>query len=63
MGTIDLYDNNYYDYETGDFPMLVTWISPENGEPRRRILRSEAESAEFFSWFLWKYPDIEYTLK
>ena len=62
MGTIDLYDN-YYDYDTGDFPMLVTWISPENGESRRRILRSESESSEFFSWFLWKYPDIEYTLK
>ena len=63
MGTIDLYDNNYYDYETGDFPMLVTLINQEDGETRRRILRSESDSSEFFSWFLQKYPDIEYTLK
>ena len=62
MGTIDLYDN-YYDYDLGDFPMIVTWINPENGETRRRILRSETESSEFFNWFLQKYPDIEYTLK
>ena len=63
MGIIDLYDNNYYDYDTGDFPMLVTSSNPEDGESRRRILRSETESSEFFSWFLQKYPDIEYTLK
>jgi hypothetical protein len=63
MAIIDLYDNNYYDYSTDDFPMLVTWINPEDGESRRRILRSEAESSEFFTWFLQKYPGIEYTLR
>ena len=62
MGTIDLYDN-YYDFEIGEFPMVVAWTNPEDGESRRRILRSEPESSEFFSWFLQKYPDIEYTLK
>ena len=62
MSTIDLYDN-YYDYETTDFPKFVTWYSPEDGVTRRRILRSQGESNEFFEWFLWKYPDIEYTLK
>jgi len=61
--SIDLYDNNYDDeYEDG-FPVFVSWNNPENGETRRRILRTERESSEFFSWFLWKYPDIEYTLK
>jgi len=60
---IDLYDNHYEDeYENG-FPVLVSWVNPESGETRRRILRSERESSEFFSWFLWKHPDIEYTLK
>ena len=62
----DVYENyfDYYDYENNsdEFPIVVTWTNPEDGEKRRRKLRSIDESDEFFGWFLKKYPDIKYSV-
>ena len=60
--SIDVFDN-YYDYDASEFPKLVTWISPDDGENRSRIIRDERESEEFFSWFNRMYPDISVTIK
>jgi len=62
---IDLYDN-YYDYDgdwTTEYPKIVSWVNPENGETRSRLLRDQNESEEFFAWFDPKYPDIAVTIK
>lgn len=60
--SIDVYDN-YYDFDDSEFPKLVTWTSPEDGEGRSRIIRNERESEEFFSWFNRKYPEVTVTIK
>ena len=59
---IDLYDNHYEDTYDKGFPVIVSWINPENSEERTRLIRSEKESNEFFSWFRNKYPSISYTV-
>ena len=62
MKNIDVFDN-YYDYNDGEFPKLVSWINPEDGEGRTRIIRDDREHEEFFSWFNRKYPDVSVTIK
>ena len=55
--------NNYYDFDDSEFPKLVTWVSPEDGDSRNRIIRDDREHEEFFSWFNRKYPDVVITIK
>lgn len=64
MSTIDLYNNYYDDYDstTSDYPKVVSWKHPEDGQPRQRILRDKSESDAFFDWFLKKHPDIKYSV-
>ena len=64
MKNIDLFDNYYHDYDatTSDYPKIVSWKNPEDGQPRQRVIRSKLESDAFFDWFLNKHPEIKYTV-
>lgn len=62
--SVDLYNNFYEEYDNLDseYPKIVGWISPEDGERRQRIIRNKKESDEFFDWFLHKFPEIKYSI-
>ena len=55
-------DFYYFDNDNGDYPMTIGWKHPGESEDRTRILRSRADSDEFFDWFLAKYPGIKYSV-
>jgi len=62
---INLYDSNHYHYPgdwTAEYPKIVSWVNPENGETKSRHLRDQNASEEFFAWFNQKYPDIAVTI-
>ena len=44
-------DFYYFDNDNGDYPMTIGWKHPGESEDRTRILRSKADSDEFFDWF------------
>jgi hypothetical protein len=57
-------NSDYFDFiDHSTYPKLVSWLSPEDGNERNRILRNQEEETEFFSWFSRKYPNIETTIK
>ena len=56
----EYYYENYK--ESIEYPKIISWENPEDGEERNRVIRNDRESEEFFNWFHKKYPDMTFKI-